>query len=318
MPANSNFGKVLATTVSNYQKEITDNIMEAIPLLKLLKLKGSVMHRGGATIVRSIFDAHTSAVSYSGSDALDVTVNDNLTAAEYNWKHVITQATYAETDISKNAKSPEAQIDLAQAIIKNAQNSIQLAVSEMIFGDGTGNGGKDILGLEAIIDPTPTTGTLGGINRATSAFWRNYTNASVGAQGTNLLPAISTMKRELLKYQVTPQSLFAVCDSTTFGYIMAKAQSVQQINKSSLGDIGFDSLKAEGVDIIYDPNCPSDRLYMFSVDHLKFYIHPDYNFKMGPFIEPASPDVKSAKVRFYGQLTTDHCRSGGVLSGITT
>lgn len=36
-----------------------------------------------------------------------------------------------------------------------------------IYLDGTGNGGKNITGLGAAVPDAPTTGTYGGIDRAT-------------------------------------------------------------------------------------------------------------------------------------------------------
>jgi len=41
------------------------------------------------------------------------------------------------------------------------------------WSDGTGNSSKDLGGLQFLISTTPTTGTVGGINRATFSFWRN-------------------------------------------------------------------------------------------------------------------------------------------------
>jgi hypothetical protein len=51
-------------------------------------------------------------------------------------------------------------------------------MNTLLWGDGTGDA-KALAGIRALITANPTTGTIGGIDRATNVWWRNraYTTA---------------------------------------------------------------------------------------------------------------------------------------------
>jgi hypothetical protein len=315
MSANPSFDQIASTTFKNLEKSIADNVSNHIPLFRYLKTKGATVVSGGDTIQRPLLEAFSTAQSYSGSDTLDITHNDDITSAEYNWKQSAAVINIQGIERARNS-GPEKQISLLEGLKEQAELSLADKVSTMMFGDGTGNSGKDMLGLQAIVDIAPTTGTLGGINRATNSFWRNKVNAAVGAQSTALLSAMSTMKRDLTRGVDMPDII--VTDSTNFGYLQNLAFGNQRFTRSDLADLQFQALKFEGINIIYDENCPSGKMYFLNTRWLKLYIHKDYNFKMGKFIEPADADISVAKLLFYAQLTTNRAEACGVLDGITS
>ena len=197
--ANANFDRVASTTLKNYARQLADNVSDHIPLLKLMRLKGAVKLRGGDSIVLPVLSEFANAQSYSGSDTIDITKQDGISAAEYNWKQTVCPVVIEGIEKARNM-GPDRVIDLMDALFMQSELSIEDKVSEMIFGDGTGNSGKDMLGLQAIVDDDPTTGTLGGINRATNSFWRNVTNTSGGSwSGGAAENAVSTAIRDVLR-----------------------------------------------------------------------------------------------------------------------
>lgn len=317
MPANASFDRIASTTFKNLEKTIADNVSAEIPLLRYFKMKGAVVTDGGDTIVRPLYTGFSNAQSYSGSDTIDITKQDVISAAEYNWKQTVCPVIIEGIEEARNA-GKEKQISLLDSLKENAELSMADKVSEMIFGDGTGNSGKDMLGLKALIAAVPTSGTVGGISRATYSWWRNYTNTSVGAYGTYLLGSISTALRSICRGN-DKKNVVGVCNSTVYGYLQAIASGKAQFNNPALADMNFEALKVEGVDIIYDANMGvSDGLYLINLKHTKMYIHSDYNFKMGDFIEPANQDILVAKLKLYAQLTSNRLGSCAYLGGITT
>lgn len=316
MPANASFDAIASTTFKNLEKTIADNVSAEIPLLRYFKMKGAVVTDGGDTIVRPVFTGFSNAQSYSGSDTINITKPDIISSAEYNWKQVVCPVIIEGIEKARNA-GKEKQINLLDALKENAELSMADKVSEMIFGDGTGNSGKDILGLQALINVLPTTGTVGGINRATYTWWRNYYNSSVGSAASYLLGAISTALRAICRGN-DKKDVVGVCNSTVYGYLQSIASGKAQFNNPALADMNFEALKVEGVDMIYDANMGvADGLYLVNLKNTKLYIHQDYNFKMGDFIEPANQDVLVAKLKLYAQLTSNRLGSCAYLGGIT-
>ena len=67
----------------------------------------------------------------------------------------------------------EAIIDLLDARIGNAERTLKNNISIDCYSDGTADSGKQIGGLQSLVADLPTSGTVGGIDRATWTFWRN-------------------------------------------------------------------------------------------------------------------------------------------------
>ncbi|MGE0630960.1 MAG: phage major capsid protein [Pseudobdellovibrionaceae bacterium] len=305
---------VTATTYKNYNKKFADNVTNHLPFLKYLQTKAQVMVSGGDTIVEELMYGEGNGGSYSGADVMQVSKPEGLSAAEYNWKQVYATITYDGNDRLRNSGSEKIQ-DLVKARIMQAEATISNRVGTMVFGDGTGNSGKDVLGVNAIISTTPTTGVLGGINRGTYSFWRNKVRTSAGSFATNGLTYISQMIRDCTRGTDKPDLL--VMGSDVFGYLEGVANGRAQFMNPQLGELGFDALKVNGVNAIWDSQCPSGRVYVVNSKYLKFKVHKDRNYKMGEFIEPADQDVSVAKILLAAQLTCSNCSLQGVIDGFT-
>lgn len=72
----SNVGSLIATTLSNYGRELSDNVHKAIPLFAWLSVKKKITEDGGATIVRPVvYSSNSTAAFYASDDVLDTTIN---------------------------------------------------------------------------------------------------------------------------------------------------------------------------------------------------------------------------------------------------
>lgn len=311
---NSNFDAIASTTLKNYRGVFADNVSNGNVLLKYMKMKGQVIISGGDTIVEELMYDVGNGGSYSEADTMTVTKPEGLSAAEFNWKQEYASITITGTDEIRNSGKEKIQ-SLLKARTKQAEIGMANRMGTIIYGDGTGNGGKDILGLAAICSTTPTTGILGGINRATYSFWRNKVNASVGSFASNGLTEMGSMVRQLTRGMDRPKVI--VCGNTVWGYLEALAYGKAQFNNPQLADLGFHALKFEGIDVIYDPQCTADRMYFLNTDYLTLKVHVERNFVTTPFVTPSNQDVKVAKILWAGQLTVSNCALQGVLAGFS-
>ena len=75
--------------------------------------------------------------------------------------------------------------DLLEARIRVAEITMRNKISEAIYSDGTANSGKQVTGLLNQVALDPTTGTVGGINRADFSFWQNNTSGDVANLDTD-------------------------------------------------------------------------------------------------------------------------------------
>lgn len=173
--ANVDFDGVITTTLKNRTGQIADNVTENNALLRTLNMKGNIkLEDGGETLVQELAYAENNTFKYySGYDTLDVSTNDQISAAEFDWKQAAVNVILSGRKIRQNSGSKTRVINLLSSLVKNAQNTMKNNISTGIYSDGTGAGGLQIGGLQLLVADDPSTGTVGGINRATQSFWRN-------------------------------------------------------------------------------------------------------------------------------------------------
>ena len=211
MAGNTSFDELLSTTIANYRDQLTDNIFKARPLTNYLMDGGRIrMLDGGTKIVEPLIYGENSTVgSYSGYDTISLTAQTGISAAEYEWKQYAASIAISGIEEAKN-NGEAAIINLLEAKVMQAEESMKEGFNAMFFGDGTGNSGKDWDGLGNLVE---ASGTVGGINRATGGneFWQSYEENTAGALTTaDMTTAYNTVSvgNDHPDFIITTQTLF--------------------------------------------------------------------------------------------------------------
>ena len=319
--SNPNFDSVLSQTLHNYRDNLADAIFAELTLLKWLRDKKRQKELdGGVKIIVGLKYAKNSTVkSYSGYEPLDVTPQEGVTSAEYEWKQVAGSISISRLEERQNSTSRRI-MNMLTSKIEILQMSLTEALGEMIFGDGTGNDGKDILGLQAIISSTPTTGTLGGIDRATNSWWRN--RAQVGTKDSAAFDNLLSLM----------ENMYNTCSRGTGGapdYIVTDQVSYEGYNgtltdqkrfRSSDADASFEHLMFKGSVVTWDEKAPSTstkgNMYFINSKYLEWTVDEKSDFISTPFVRPENQDAKVAQVLFMGNLVVSNCRKLGVIHDI--
>ena len=157
--ANSNFDALLTTTLANYRDQLTDNIFTARPLTYMLNEKGRIrMLNGGTKIVEPlVYGTNTTIGSYSGYDTISLTPQTGISAAEYEWKQYAGSIAISGIEEAKNNGEQEI-INLLEAKIMQAEESMREGFNTMFYADGTGNSSKDWNGLGNLVESGNTVG----------------------------------------------------------------------------------------------------------------------------------------------------------------
>lgn len=146
-----------------------------------------------------------------------------------------------------------------------------------------------VAGLDTLISIAPATGTVGGINRATAAYWRNHAETAIASATAGLLATRMELAwRKCIKNGGSPDFILAGGK-----FIDAYRQyAVTMINNADSGsvkriDAGVGSgvntgLYFKGVEIIWDPQFEEmdaleapvieweKRCYFINTKHLKY------------------------------------------------
>ena len=322
MAANPNFDSLLSTTLDNYRKTIEDNIFNATPLLYWLKQKNrkTVLNGGAKIIIPLMYEKNSTVKSYSGYDPLDVTPQEGISAAEYEWKQIAGSITVSRSEERKNSGESQV-INLLDSKIRQAELSLEDTLSTMLFSDGTGNGGKDLMGLAALLKDTPTTGSVGGISRATNTWWRNQytTGTKTTTAYDNLLAAMRTVYNRSSKGSDHPDLILS--DRDTFEGYESLLVTNERFQDQKTGDAGFENLKFKGATVLWDPACPGStsdgRMYFLNSKYLSWVVDEQTDFTITPFVRPKDQDAKTAQILFMGNFVASNLQRQGVITAIS-
>lgn len=311
---------LLTTTLANYRKQLIDNIFNDYPFLSYINgklgvaLRGKDIKRtvdGGESIVEHVlYELNGTVKSYAGAETLDTTLQEGMTIARFNWKQYAVSVSITGLE-KRNNQGESGMINLLSAKTKQAELSLKDRMSTDCFGDGTGNGGKNITGLAALIS---TTATVGGLNPTTYAWWKS-TVTSAGSFAAGGFDKMRTMFNTITYGNNKPDSIFT--DQTSFEYYEKALQPQERFSSNKAADAGFMNLTFKNVPIMFDRSCTSGYMYFLNSQYLSFVVHRDADFTTGPFITPENQDVSTAMILFQGNLTTNNRRMLGVLTGIT-
>lgn len=319
MAGNANFNDVLTTTLENRMGELADNVTKNNALLYRLNQRGNRRPvSGGVKIVEEIAYAESDKVWYSGYDTINFTNPQTFTAAEYNWKLLAAPVGISGEELLMNS-GKERVIDLFEAKIDNAELTLRNEMSKAIYSDGTGNSGKQLTGLQALVADDPTSGTVGGINRATTGneFWRNYANTVNGVSPATIYGAMNTAYLGCSRGTDRPDLI--VADDEMYQIYESSLVPQQRFMNSDLADAGFQNLKFKGADVIYDGGiggyCPKGHMYFLNTKYLKLRPHKDRDFRLiGDRNRVAiNQDAIYAIIGWAGNLTMNNAQLQGVL-----
>ena len=310
--ANPNFDALLSTTLANYRDQLTDNIFTARPLTYFLQDKGRIrMLNGGTKIVEPLIYGQNSTVgSYSGYDSIALTAQAGITAAEYDWKQYAASIAISGIEEAKNNGEQEI-INLLEAKIMQAEESMREGFNTMFFADGTGNSGKDWNGLGNIVE---ASGTVGGINRATAGneYWRSYEENTAGAL---TLAQMSTAYNSVSVGNDHPDMVLTT--QTLFEKYEALLQPQLRYTDTKTADAGFQNLLFKAAPVVYDEHCTAGVVYFLNSKYLTLVGHSGKWFEQTAFVRPEDLDARYALIMCYGNLTCRNAAKQGKLTAKT-
>ena len=323
MAGNASFNNVLTTTLENRLGELADSVTKNNALLYTLDKRGNRRpFSGGTKIVEEIAFGEGDHTWYSGYDTISFTNPQVFTAAEYAIKMLAAPVGVSGEELLMNS-GKERVIDLMEAKIDNAESTLRNQMSAGVYSDGTGSSGKQLTGLKALVADDPTSGTVGGINRATSGngFWRNYSKviASAGSALTTSTIYGAMNEAYLACSRGTDRPDLIVADDYLYSLYEGSLVPQQRFTSAELADAGFQNLKFKGADVIYDGGiggyCPDKHMYFLNTKYLKLRPHRDRDFRLiGDRNRVAvNQDAIYAIIGWAGNLTMNNAKLQGVL-----
>ena len=319
--ASPGLSEIVSTTLRNRSGVVADNMSKNNALLYRLSKRGKVKPvSGGRTIVRELSYAENSTFQrYSGYELLNVSPSDVISAAEFDWKQASVAVTISGLEQHQNS-GEDAIIDLLETRIEVAEKTMQNNLSQDMYSDGTASSGKQIGGLQLLVADVPTSGTVGGINRASYAFWRNQAYSAT-TDGGSAASALNIQKYMNALYQRTTRQTdkvdLIIADTNYYNFYLQSLQAIQRITSDEMASAGFQSLKYMGADVIFNGGigggCPANHMYFLNTDYLYWQPHRDVNMVPLDRVNSINQDATVQLIIWMGNLTISNAELQGVI-----
>jgi len=287
-----NVSDIVATTIENRSKKIADNVTKNNALLTWIEGSGNVKTiSGGSVIYQELsFAENGNAGWYSGYDLLPVAAQDVLTAAQYDIKQAACPVVISGLEQLQNAGAQQ-MIDLLEGRLTVAEGTMANLLSGGVYSDGTANGGKQVVGLDAAVPITPTSGVYGGITSSLWPVWQSQsTTAGSALTSTTIQGAMNTMWASLVRGMDRPNLI--VMDSIMWGIYMASLQANQRFMDPNKAKAGFPTVQYMDADVVLDGGvggfAAAKTAYFLNTKYLFWRPHAQRN------MVPLAPNKRSA------------------------
>lgn len=305
MAAVTTLDMVLNTTLTRSRKKLMFAAIKSNAFMAWAFAQNRVeFEDGGHEITNPLLvGRNPNVTSYEYFDELPMTQTNELTTVKYGWSRVAGSVIVSDQEQDENM-GEAAIVKLIDAKMKSLDESIREKFGVYLYGTGVGT---DPFGLGNAIPDDPTTGTFGGISRATNTYWRTSVYNFAGAlDSTNIEEAFDdvmmdlSMKGNKLDLMLCGRNIIrtyrqAVRDKAVINLDATKSGK-------AMYDLGFSGTTHQGVTMLYDEDCPVDKCYFINSTHLKLHVLKHVNMKLKNLIAPWNVDATGKRIVWQGQL----------------
>jgi hypothetical protein len=214
-----------------------------------------------------------------------------------------------------------AKFDLDAGKMENLLKSLRSRINADICGSQSGN---EILGLQDIVSATPTTGTVGAIDRSTYTFWRNQqeTGTQSLAAFDNLRSKMRSIHASCSKGMGVKEPEYYLSTSTVVnGYeslLIANEQIIdKRDSKQTDAGIDHDALRFKTAKVVWDRDVLDATMYALNNEDLIIAYQEGKWMKAYPKIRPGNQLVDILAVETQMCLLSPNPRHLGVITLIS-
>jgi len=317
-------------------RTVTDQVGKANALFFMLNKPGvKRLQDGGERIEAPLRMVKSSAGGwYENYDPLNVDPQEPLTKAYYVWRQLYYSVTMSRKEERQNSGEGRF-INFLQSITDDAVDALTEDLNTGMFALQSG---KALSGLQSLVPVDPTSGTVGGINRANESWWRNQYKIAGTSLTWDVLQGTSTPS--LPTAWVEMESLFLNCSkgggpknrrSPNMGmanqefykdYITG-IEPQRRFSNTELARVGFQNIMFNDMPIAWDESCESNGssttvgcLYMLNTNFIHLYVDSQTDFHHTKFVRPYNQDARAMQILWMGNLCLTASRKHGVLEDV--
>lgn len=295
MPALS---EIQASSWEYREKLPSDGVSDNIPMVYLLKKQNRVtVLNGGREIWEDIRVAQNQYVQrIDPTEEITMGFNQTLTGFQYSPKIIVVPTVINYLEKAQNQGDGEF-LNLVDQREQTAEDSLNNAVEEDLQGDGTGYGGKAFAGVRAYISTTPTSGSYGGITRASYSSIQNVATNAVSVYGSatdasNIESRLRKQSNLVVRQGKNPTFVLAgtdyfnaACDAMSAKQRITQDKDMVEAKFNHVVIEGMTMVLASGKSFSGLPRIAVDRCYGLDLGAFALRMYRGFNF------EPVAPRI---------------------------
>lgn len=318
------YRQLLTAAVAKRQREIQDIVYNATPLTRILRDQGriQVKRAGGPELRIPIEYDKLDATWFTGYDKIPITPKELLNSAVFNWSRVVAMFSLTGTELLYT-RGEEEVIDLMSFYVRAAEKSVKQEFEVSLVGDGSGSGGRQMVGLGGAIPIIPNSGVYGGIDRFDVPNWRtsffDVPNGDVSGyttwDSTTARPIISKISLQRSRNGQYPD--LWIFDSNSWVAVEDSFVAHQRLASERLARLGFSGMAyhtAAGlVDLVAAGGVgnvmPANTAFGIDTSSLSIYEFPGQSFvpfHPGDGMRPINQDAVAQGIVWSGQLVLEN------------
>lgn len=309
------------TTWYDIRPEAIDNITKAIVVWAALQDRGRFTKQVGGNIITRTVQYDTAESQVEGvakGDVLSSGEKEFETMARWTWRYLTAPIQRTTIDDQQNAGKYQIKSYLAQRM-KYARQAVKLKYEGDTFraSDSTETAHKFIQSLTDVVPAYAdrATGTYGLISRGNSWWVPKYKQFTLPKE-VNMLSDMKNLyntcgrNKDYPDLIITDQTMFELYEE----FALDQSQLIKQ-GGNQLADLGFQTLKFKGADIIWtdNSNFTAGEMVMLNTQYIELVYDPNYWFAMSEFVPVPSQLERIARIICTANLISDRLEAHGRL-----
>jgi hypothetical protein len=260
---------------------------------------------GGPQIEQPVMASQfTAGGSFTDLDVLDMTPQNTLRTAAWDWKEKFVPVAFSNLSMVK--------MNSADSIANGVQVQVEQASMHMrdLLGTGLYSAGADPKELDGLLKAINTSGTYAGIDQSANAFWQGKRPSAIANISALTLTTLNTLQTSITSGGRFPT--LALTSQAVYNKIWTLLQTEQKFwsvseKDAQMASAGFNNFVFNGTPFLVDPKVPvvgttGSWLFFLNEDFLKLAVTPLSDFRMEPFQQAFNQAAIGAKLLFTGQL----------------
>ncbi len=305
------------------RRTVADQVFKVTPLYNLLFEKGKIKQRvpdGTHFEIPIRYAALDQNTKWFGrGDLFGTAEKQSLTRLVYDVKNLGTSVVRFWDDDRKN-RGKARILSYVDEKLDNTKSALidKLEVSSFVQDADP----KAMNALPTLVSTTPTSGTVGGLARASNSWMANQVKdftglgilANLTQEMTKIFNTCSKWKagsRRAPDIIITTQEIYQLYEEV--------AKSLQQIvaSTSERVSLGFGDLAFKGVELFWAPECEAGKMYFLNSEHLELPYDPGAFMEMTEWKPIAGNSLdKTCQIVTVCNLVVDNFQKQGVIFNI--